>query len=120
MVASLGELGGVVPYTSYSARTSYLKEHSDTIEAFTRAIQKGLDYVHQHSDSEIAKAIVNQFPDTSLSTIEKAVHSYQDIDAWPTTTEFSEKSFNHLQDIMIDYGIIEKKVPYSKLIYDKK
>lgn len=119
VVASLGELGGVVPYTSYSARTSYLKEHSNTVDAFTRAIQKGLDYVHQHSDADIAKAIVNQFPDTSLSTIEKAVHSYQEIDAWPTTTEFSEKSFNHLQDIMIDYGIIDKKVPYSKLTYVK-
>lgn len=120
VVASLGELGGIVPYTSYSARTSYLKENPETIQAFTRAIQKGLDYVHQNSDEKIAKAIVNQFPDTSLSTIEKAVHSYQKIDAWPTSTEFSEKSFDHLQDIMIDYGIIEKKVPYQKLIYVQK
>ena len=120
VVASLGELGGVVPYTSYSARDSYLNEHPETIEAFTRAIQKGLDYVHTHSDIDIAKAIVNQFPDTSLKTIESAVHSYKRIDAWPSTTEFKEKSFKHLQDIMIDYGIIDEYVPYSKLVYVKK
>ena len=120
VVASLGELGGVVPYTSYSARDSYLKDNPEVIEAFTRAIQRGLDYVHKHDDETIAKAIVGQFPDTSLSTIEKAVHSYKNIDAWPETTEFKESSFDHLQDIMIDYGIIEKSVPYSKLVYVKK
>jgi hypothetical protein len=40
VVASLGELGGVVPYTSYSARKSYIKENSQTIEKFERAILK--------------------------------------------------------------------------------
>ena len=50
VVASIGELGGVVPYTSYSARISYIEENPEIIEKFTRAIQKGLDYVHDHSD----------------------------------------------------------------------
>ncbi len=40
VVASLGELGGNVPYTSYSARKSYLKENKDTIKKFKKAIQK--------------------------------------------------------------------------------
>ena len=31
----------------------------------------------------------------------------------------SKDSFDHLQDIMIDYGIISKKVDYNKLIYVK-
>ena len=33
---------------------------------------------------------------------------------------FSEKSFEILQTIMLDYGAIEKKVPYDKLIYNEK
>ena len=117
VVASVGELGGVVPYTSYSARISFLEENKELITNFTKAIQKGLDYVHNHSDEEVAKAIINQFPDTSLEDITKVVKRYRDIDAWPETTEFSEDSFNHLQDIMIDYGAIDKKVPYAKLMY---
>ena len=117
VVASLGELGGIVPYTSYSARISYIEENKELIEDFTKAIQKGIDYVHNHSDEEVAKAIINQFPDTSIEDIAKVVKRYRDIDAWPETTEFSEDSFNHLQDIMIDYGVIDKKVPYAKLMY---
>ena len=102
VVASVGELGGVVPYTSYSARKSFLKENKELINNFTKAIQKGLDYVHNHSDKEVAETILNQFPDTSLNDLEEAVKRYRKIEAWPTTTEFTEESFNHLQEIMQD------------------
>lgn len=120
VVASIGELGGVVPYTSYSARGSYIEKNSELISNFTKAIQKGLDFVHNSSDKEVAEAILNQFPDTSLNDLEKVVARYRKIDAWPKTTKFSEESFDHLQDIMIDNGVLNSKVSYDKLIYSEK
>lgn len=119
VVASIGELGGVVPYTSYSARESYIEKNSELISNFTKAIQKGLDFVHNSSDKEVAEAILSQFPDTSLNDLEKVVARYRKIDAWPKTTKFSEESFDHLQDIMIDNGVLNSKVSYDKLIYSK-
>ncbi len=120
VVASIGELGGVVPYTSYSARGSYIEKNSELISNFTKAIQKGLDFVHNSSDKEVAEAILSQFPDTSLNDLEKVVARYRKIDAWPKTTNFSEESFDHLQDIMIDNGVLNSKVSYDKLIYSAK
>lgn len=120
VVASIGELGGIVPYTSYSARSSYIEKNKEVISNFTKAIQKGLDYVHNHSDKEVAEVILKQFPDTSLSDLEKVIARYRKIEAWPTTTKFNEESFEHLQDIMLDYSAISKKVPYSKLIYNEE
>lgn len=117
VVASIGELGGVVPYTSYSARISFIEENPDLIAGFNRAVQKGLDYIHSHSDEEVAKTILSFFPDTSLNDLTEVVGRYRKIDAWPTTTSFTEESFNHLQDIMIDAGELEEKVPYSELSY---
>lgn len=117
VVASIGELGGVVPYTSYSARISFIEENPDLIAGFNRAVQKGLDYVHSHSDEEVAETILSFFPDTSLNDLTEVVGRYREIDAWPTTTSFTEESFNHLQDIMIDAGELEEKVPYSELNY---
>ena len=117
VVASIGELGGVVPYTSYSARVSFIEEKADLIAGFNRAVQKGLDYVHSHSDEEVAETILSFFPDTSLNDLTEVVGRYREIDAWPTTTSFTEESFNHLQDIMIDAGELEEKVPYSELSY---
>ena len=119
VVASIGELGGIVPYTSYSARISFIKENKELISNFIKAIQKGIDYVHNHSDREVAEVILNQFPNTSLNDLEKVIARYREIDAWPNTTEFTEESFNHLQDIMLDYGAIDEKVSYGKLIYNE-
>lgn len=120
VVASIGELGGIVPYTSYSSRISYINNNKELIKNFDKAIQKGLDYVKNHSDKEVAKAILKQFPDTSLNDLTNAVKRYREIEAWAETTKFSEESFNHLQDIMIDYGELQSKVDYSKLIYNEK
>ena len=120
VVASIGELGGIVPYTSYSARISYINNNKELIKNFDKAIQKGLDYVKNHSDKEVAKTILKQFPDTSLNDLTNAVKRYREIEAWAETTKFSEESFNHLQDIMIDYGELQSKVDYSKLIYNEK
>ena len=119
VVASIGEIGGIVPYTAYSAKDSYIKNNRETIANFTKAIQKGLDFVHSHSDKEIAEIIIKQFPDTSLIDLENAIKRYREIDAWPTTTDFSKESFDHLQDIMLDYGAIDKKVAYEQLIYNE-
>lgn len=119
IVASIGELGGVVPYTSYSARTSYIEENPEIIEKFTRAIQKGLDYVHSHSDEEVANAIIEFFPDTSMNDLVEVIARYRSIDAWPTTTDFKEDSFYHLQDIMKAAGELDSTVKYEDLIYTR-
>ena len=119
VVASLGELGGVVPYTAFFARDSYLNENKELIENFDKAIQKGIDFVHNSSDKEVAEAIIDQFPDTSIDDLTKIVKRYRSIDAWSKTTEFSEEEFDHLQDIMINAKELDSKVPFSDLMYEK-
>ena len=120
VVASLGELGGIVPYTSYSARISYIEKNIDIINNFTKAIQKGLDFVHNNDSKTIAKSILEFFPDTSLEDLTKVVERYKGIDAWPKTTEFSSDSFYHLQDIMINANQLDTKVKYSDIIEQVK
>lgn len=120
VVASIGELGGVVPYTSFSARDSFIKNNKDLISDFDAAIQLGLDYVHTHTDEEVANVILNQFPDTSFNDLVSAIKRYRENDTWPTTTKYTKESFNHLQDIMIDYGELDNKVPYEDLMYSIK
>lgn len=120
VVASVGELGGVVPYTTYFARNSYLTKNNELIKSFRDAIQKGLDFVHNSTDEEVAKAIINQFPDTSLKDITNVVKRYRKIDAWPKTTEYKKESFDHLQEIMENANELDKKVSYNKLKYEIK
>ena len=116
VVASVGSLGGIVPYTSYSARISYIEKNKDVIEKFKKAIQKGLDFVNNSDNEKIAKSIIDFFPDTSLTDLTKVIDRYKKQETWPTTTEFTKESFDHLQEIMIAAGELDKAVPYEKLI----
>ena len=117
IVASLGELGGNIPYTAYNAKTSFIENNKETIKKFTRAIQKGLDFVHNNDSETIAKIIQPEFPDTKLDDLIIAIDQYKKTDTWPQTTNFTEESFNHMQDIMINANQLEKKVSYQDLIY---
>lgn len=116
IVASIGELGGTVPYTSYNTKKSYLEKNPETIKSFNKAIQKGLDYVHSHTSKEIAENIKDYFPDSKEEDIEKIVQRYMDIDAWNKTTYISEKDYNHIEEIVDNAGKLDKKAPYKKLV----
>ncbi len=119
IVESIGKLGGNVPYTSYIARKSYIKDNEKTIKGFTKAIQRGLDYVHTHNNSEIAKIIKDYFPDTDIKKIEQIIKRYKDIDAWNKNTRILKKDFDHIKEIVKNSGKLDKDVPFSKLVYTK-
>ena len=116
VVASIGELGGNVPYTAYNAKKSYIKKNPDTIKGFTKATNKGLDYVHNHSSKDIAKVIGEYFPDVSYNDLVNSIDKYKSIDAWNKTTKINEKDFKHIQDIMKNDNELEKNAPFSKLV----
>lgn len=119
VVASLGELGGEVPYTTYMTKKSYLNNNKDIIEGFSKAIQKGLDYVFTHSDKEVAEVITNYFPDTSLNDLTETIKRYRDADSWYRTTYITKDGFDRVQDIMDNSSKLEKKAPYDKLVNNK-
>ena len=116
VVASLGELGGVVPYTAYNAKKSYIENNPDVIEGFTKAIQKGLDYVHNHNSKEIADVILDYFPDISKNDLETIIDRYKGIDSWFTTTYITEENFNHIQEIAENAGQLDERAPFDKLV----
>ena len=93
----LGEDSGYVPYTAFSAKKSYIDENPDIIQGFTNALQKGMDYVQEHTPEEIAAVIEPQFPETDLETITTIVTRYYDQDTWKSNLIFEQSSFELLR-----------------------
>lgn len=123
VVASVGELGGEVPYTVYNAKKSYIDENPKVIKGFTQAIQKGLDFVHNNSDQKVAETIATYFPDTSITDLTEIVKRYRNIDAWSKTTYISEESYKHIEEIVESAGELKEKAPFNKIFnneYSKK
>ena len=109
IVASVGELGGVVPYTAYNARKSYIEENEDVMKGFSNAINKALEYTHNHTAKEVAENISTYFPDSSINDLEVMVQNYMNIDAWFDNTYIEEKDFEHIQDIVENANELEKR-----------
>ncbi|WP_373263272.1 ABC transporter substrate-binding protein [Hungatella hathewayi] len=116
VIASLGVDSGYVPYTAYSVKKSYLEKNPETIQKFTNAIQKGLEYVNTHSAEEIAKVIQPQFKETDEDTIATIVGRYKDQDTWKGDTVFEKDSFELLENILEEAGELNERVPYEKLV----
>ena len=116
VVASVGEAAGEVPYTAYCAKKSYIEENRNIIEGFTRAVYKGQQWVKEHSAREVAEAIQDFFPDTTVESLEKSVQSYKNIDAWNENPILKEEAFDKLQLIMTEAGELEQKAPYDKIV----
>ena len=119
VVAYIGELGGSVPYTAYNAKKSYIEANPDVIEKFTRAINKGLEYVYTHDNKEIAKIMLDYFPDTTLEDMIKIVDRYKSGEAWKKNVTINESEWQHIQEIIESAGELDKYAPYDKLIYSK-
>ena len=116
VVASLGVDSGYVPYTSYSAKTSYMEKNPEIIQKFTNALQKGMEYVQTHTPEEIAKVIAPQFAETDLDTVTTIVKRYYDQDTWKSNLIFEKESFELLEDILEDAGELKERVPYENLV----
>ena len=116
VVASLGVDSGYVPYTSYSAKTSYMEEHPEVIQKFTNGLQKGMEYVQTHTPAEIAAVIAPQFPETDLETITTIVTRYHEQDTWKENLVFEKESFELLQDILEESGELKERLDYDKLV----
>ncbi len=116
VVASVGEKSGEIPYTSFIALGSYIKNNQDKLEKFMKALKRAHEFMATHSEYEVAEAIVKQFPSTTIKSIETSIKSYKQIDAWKTNLQATEESFTRLQDVMQNAGELPARVAFNKIV----
>lgn len=116
VVASLGVDSGYVPYTAFSAKSSYMEKHPDVIQKFTNALQKGLEYTLSHTPEEIAEVISPQFKETDMDTLTTIISRYHEQETWKENLIFEESAYNLLLDILSESGELTDRPAYKDLI----
>ena len=116
VVSSVGAQGGEIPYTSFIALESYIRNNQETVKGFLTAVKKGIDYLFTHTERDVAENIIEHFPLTSVESIETSIKSYKNINAWKNTLSATEESFDLLQNVMIYAGELNEKVDFNKLV----
>lgn len=116
VVASLGVDSGYVPYTAFSAKGSYMKEHPEVIRGFVAALKQGMEYVYSHTPEEIADVIAPQFKDTDKETMAIIIGRYADQDTWKQDLVFEKDAYQLLLDILDEAGQLSARPDYEKLV----
>ena len=108
ILCSIGEESGEIPYTAYFATQSYLAENPAVVQGFTNAIARAQRWIAEHSDREVAEAMADQFPDTSVELLEKVTARHRAIDAWNSTPVMEQSALERLETVMEHAGELER------------
>lgn len=120
VLQSIGLLSGEMPYTTFYARKSYIENNKEIIKSFTKAINKGLEFVKNNDEMKIAKSIYKQFPDLSLNDLSTIIKRYKDADSFLDSSYIEEKLLVNLENLLIDNNLLRDYVPYNDLIIEVK
>ena len=116
VLASLGNITGIVPYTAFYADEKYINEHKDIFKKFNNALNKGLKYVKENDSKTIAQTIKNEVPDTELEDLTMQIERYKQADSWYENTYVNIKDYYRLIDIMLYGKALDKKVTVETLV----
>ncbi len=100
IVASVGELGGTVPYTAFVANQKYLTDNSLTAERFLRAIYRGYQYLMTADIDAVVDSVMPSFVGSNEAHLKSAILNYMTIGAYATSPVMTEDSFNRLIEII--------------------
>ena len=125
IVASVGELGGYVPYTAFIASDEWLNSNPARAEKFLRAIYRGYRFLTNSNINDVVTSLKPSFDGSSDVSIKSSVENYVSIGAFAETPVMTEEGFNLLLNIIKFAGELDKdaKVNFNDVctnVYAKK
>ena len=98
------------------AKESYIKDNSETLEKFVRAVYKAAKWIEENDSKEVAKVVQPFFENIDLDILATSIERYQKQGSFGTDLILNEEGWNRLQDIMEEAGELPKRVDYKKLV----
>lgn len=100
IVASVGTLGGSVPYTAFIASDEWLTKNTMRSERFLRAIYRGYRYMTTASINDVVNSLKPSFDGSSDDAIKSSVQNYLAIGAFASSPVMSADGFDRLINII--------------------
>lgn len=116
VIASFGEESGLVPYTVFMAKQSFLEDNPETALKFTKAIYEAQKWLQESTNEEAAEALAPFFDDTELDMLAASVERYKNQDSYAKTPIFSEDGWDNLKAIMDEAGELPEDVPFADVV----
>jgi NitT/TauT family transport system substrate-binding protein len=118
-LASVGELLGPVPYTTFMAPADYIKKNPAVIQAFTNAIYKAQLWMAAGSADEVAAALLPSFPNVDPGLIKAVVEQYKrntKAPVWAASPVITREGMDFMLDLVVHSGALKRKPAYEAVV----
>jgi len=116
VVASFGVESGLLPYTVFMTKQSFINSKKDTVQAFTDAIYEAQQWVDTHSASDIAKSVAPYFDTVDNEIMISSIERYKNQSSYALNPIIDEAEWNNLLDIMESAREITERAPHGELV----
>ncbi len=116
IVASVGEKSGEIPYTSFIALESFIKNEPEKVEGFVRALYKALDFIKNETSSTVAEYLVKHFKGSQVEATAKSLENYKKVDTWMTDMSLTSDMYNKLLDVISSSGEDVSDVKFESVV----
>lgn len=94
--------------------SKFAKENPETVQAFVNAVSRGSEWMNSHTSEEIAKLITPLFKGMTVDVLSQKIDIIKN--AITKTGKISEDSETAVQNFCQNIGVINKPIPYDKLV----
>jgi NitT/TauT family transport system substrate-binding protein len=117
-MASVGETVGFADYTAFMATEAYIRDNAATVQNWTNAIAKAMQWTATAPAAEIAKTLEPFFPGVSPQAMLGAATRYQKLKIWKTTPVIEPAAIETFQDILVQGHVLDagKRVKFQDLV----
>ncbi|MCP1185138.1 ABC transporter substrate-binding protein [Paenibacillus sp. 1781tsa1] len=116
VVASFGTESGLLPYTVFMTKQSYLNDNKDIVQKFTHGLHKAQAWVDSHTAEEIAEVISPFFKDIDPAILVSSVNRYKEQGSYATDPIIDEEEWNNLLDVMSAAGELKERVDLNAIV----
>ncbi len=114
----IAPLLGRVPWSVYCVRESTAHLKMEEILVFRQALNESLQWIREHSASEVSEVLAPRFPGVAREVRTSVVDRLRRLDLWPSQAELDLGEAEYWQDAMVRFGILARRVPLRDLVLE--
>ena len=107
---------GLTAYTTLVTRRPLLQARRDQLLRMTRAIARTLRWIAATPGAEIARALVDYFPDVAPETFAAAMDRYRTLELFAADPVLQREGFDRLQSAMRSGGALDRTIPFEHCV----
>lgn len=118
LAVSLDSQSGMMPNSVYYTTETCLAARRDVLVAFTRALQRAMDWITANGvqGTDVRAVCEERWPDEDEGLLARVVHGFWTNQLWADGVKVDEGALSRWQRFLVDASLLTSPVPYEELV----